>query len=83
MKHGSRTLCGSLVWSERVCVFVEGGVLSVGQMEMWSRPGRAAHGSCKFEGEQRHACVEEHLGGGSTYLMWEEGGCGKEHVAGA
>lgn len=37
---------------------VEGGVLGTGQTEMWSRPGWAAHGSCRFEGEQRPACVE-------------------------
>lgn len=36
----------------------EGGVLGAGQLEVWSRPGRAAHGSCRFEGEQRFACVE-------------------------
>lgn len=41
----------------RMCVCVEGGVLSVGLMEMWSRLGRAAHESCRFEGEQRPACV--------------------------
>lgn len=38
-----------------LCVCVEGGVLGAGQSEIWSR---AAQGSCRFEREQRPACVE-------------------------
>lgn len=42
-------------WDVELCV--EGGALSAGQTELWSRPGRAAHGCFRFEGEQRSTCV--------------------------